>query len=418
MNAITARTVICIYPQHMMRALSCRSSYVGDCASASRDMNERHDILQLGASGLPQTLCCFDCPTTERVTTDLAGFGQFVYAPERGPPVLNAQYMWRRQSICWNERCDAYNLRPIFAGLPGTPTNLYLFENISRMSLSYFGRTVLPLIAYSVYLLDMLKCPLVRETRDATSAIFDRHFRHYLSCLVANFQLGSPQQLLKVLNAVNGILGGSAALFLFCPTPCWPSNLDFYLPKRSDLSNELTDLFLLQGYCFFLQRSYHNLLSSTSIIHRVELYVHRDSKRVIRVIYANSTDPLSALLNSHSTLGLNYISGTNAVCLYPWTTLQRIGIRLQNLGVAAKLFEKYIERGFILRPQAHPLVSQDIHRIRSLEDNDVLLLALSPMSPQIDSIKSVSWLLPSKKDGFRGCTLVSDDDFGACFPKD
>lgn len=70
-------------------------------------------------------------------------------------------------------------------------------------------------------------------------------------------------------------------------------------------------------------------------------------------LYAEGPSPLGPLLDSHSTLIMNYISGDQAVCLYPVTTLLKIGIRLQTHDGAIKAFAKYRRRGFIVRPQLH-----------------------------------------------------------------
>lgn len=134
MNAITARAIFSIYPHHMNKKISFPNSLLGDSTSAAWDMNERQQIRELGSNRCMKIPCNSDCPATARVTTDLVGFGQFVYCPYRGPPMPNSQYMWLRESVCFNTRCDNYATIRDSPVMPNAPNDLYLLKDINGKS--------------------------------------------------------------------------------------------------------------------------------------------------------------------------------------------------------------------------------------------------------------------------------------------
>lgn len=136
-------------------------------------------------------------------------------------------------------------------------------------------------------------------------------------------------------------------MYVFCPTSTLPENLDFFLPNQSKWTNPLSDFLHLHDYCLLLQTPSQESATYGNIIQRVERYFHRVSKGMVRLVYAKGCFPLGPLLDSQSTLLMHYISFDQAVCLYPLTTLMKIGVRLQSHDNAMKAFAKYrrIERG-------------------------------------------------------------------------
>lgn len=245
-----------------------------------------------------------------------------------------------------------------------------------------------------------------------THAAFQKHFWHFMSNICAVYHLDTPFMLLKVLRLTNAVLGGSCALYVFCPTPIWPSNLDFYLPKQYQLTNALSTFLLAHGYCLLLQRSDDDSPFS-DIVDHCEIYIHQMTKRAIRLVYANChSSPLAPLLDAHSTLVLNYISWESAVCLYPTTTLKRIGIRMQHHIFARNAFENYMRRGFVLRPQFHHCIPGNLYDFSTLENRGALILSLHEdvSSPETSNI---SWILPSDLAAQReGCIILNEDGFG------
>lgn len=131
MNAITSRAVFSAYPSHMKKKISLPNNIVGDSTSAASNMNERQQIQELGPHHPFMTPCGGDCPSVSRVTTDLKGFGQFVYCPSRGPPMPNPRYIWSRDSMCYNQRCDNYEIFRDLPELPSAPYNLYLTADMN-----------------------------------------------------------------------------------------------------------------------------------------------------------------------------------------------------------------------------------------------------------------------------------------------
>ncbi len=133
MNAITSRAVLSAYPKHMMKKISLPNNIVGDSTSAASSMHERQEIQALGSNNLLMIPCDADCPSSPRTSTDLERFGQFVHCPLRGPPMPNPQYIWSRDDICLNQRCDNYNIARNLFKMPNPPHNLYLTEDMNGM---------------------------------------------------------------------------------------------------------------------------------------------------------------------------------------------------------------------------------------------------------------------------------------------
>ena len=133
MNAITSRAVFSAYPKHMMKKISLPNNIVGDSTSAASYMHERQDIRALDSNSLLMIPCDADCPSSLRTSTDLKGFGQFVHCPSRGPPMPNPQYIWSRNDICFNQRCDNYDVFRNLSEMPNPPHNLYLTEDMNGM---------------------------------------------------------------------------------------------------------------------------------------------------------------------------------------------------------------------------------------------------------------------------------------------
>lgn len=243
---------------------------------------------------------------------------------------------------------------------------------------------------------------------DSTCDMFRKNLWNFIANVCAVYHLDSAVQLFDTLRLANAVLGGSCALYVFCPTPIWPQNLDFFLPKQENFTNPLSDFLLVHGYCLLLHHLQSDSLPFSNIVDRCDIYIHSLTRRVIRLVYANSTSPLGPLLDAHSTLVLNYISCNSAVCLYPATTLKRIGIRMQRHSFAIKAFEKYIQRGFTLRPQLHNLVPANLYDLSTVENGSALILGLNGRSIQFEE---VSWLLPSNEGG-QGSVIINEDGFG------
>ena len=238
-----------------------------------------------------------------------------------------------------------------------------------------------------------------------TRVMFEKHLHHFITNVCEVYHLDTAAQLFNVLRLANAVLGGSCALYVFCLTPIWPQNLDFFLPRQGNLANALHDFLLVHGYCLLLNHLQNDTSLFSDIVDRCDTYIHPKTERIIRLVYANSPSPLGPLLDAHSTLVLNYISWNSAVCLYPITTLQRIGIRMQRHNIAIKAFEKYIHRGFIMRPQLHRLAPENLYDLSIVDGGAALILDFNGHSTQFEE---VSWILPSNKAG-QGSVIIVED---------
>lgn len=249
----------------------------------------------------------------------------------------NPQYMWSCETACHNPLCDSYALLLDFPEMPVTPDNLYLYRDMNRKPHQC------PWFLYAANLVAdcLLSTVSFHESTVSTQTSFQRHFWAFMNAVCLTYHLDTATVLLDAIRAARAVLGGSCALYVFCPTSAWPENLDFFLPNQTGFANPLSDFLHLHGYCLLLQAPYVETAYYGDIVHHIELYAHQVSKRLIHLVYAEGPSPLGPLLDSHSTLIMNYISGNQAVCLYPATTLLKIGIRLQTHDGAMKVFAKY-----------------------------------------------------------------------------
>ncbi len=408
MNAITSRAVFSAYPKHMMKKISFSNNIVGDSTSAALHMNERQEIQEIqeiGSDNLLMTPCGTDCPSLLRASIDLEGFGQFVHCPSREPPMPNPQYIWSRDDMCCNQRCDNYEISRNFSKMPNPPHDLYLTKDMNGMFFQQYVEALIPNLC-PVRLAAAQRMP---ENTDSTiRELFQKHLHYFLENVCKVYHLDTAAQLLNALRLANAVIGGSCALYVFCPTPIWPQNLDFFLPRQENLTNALHNFLLVHGYCLLLKIIQDETTPFSDIVDHCDTYIHSKTERIIRVVYANSASPLGPLLDAHSTLVMNYISWNSAVCIYPATTLQRIGIRLQRHNIAVKAFKKYVQRGFIMRPQLHRLVPESLYKLSVVDGGASLILGFNGHPTQFEE---VSWILPSNKAG-QGRVIIIEDGFG------
>ncbi|KAF6746513.1 hypothetical protein DFP72DRAFT_823059 [Ephemerocybe angulata] len=156
-----------------------------------------------------------------------------------------------------------------------------------------------------------------------------------LTSLLASQHL-DPEGFLEKMAETNTVLSGSGALEIILPGTCTPGDLDLYCPRDEG-----------QTLSSYLEANSFNKYeySSTSIERRSEDGQsdddeHYDSrngiKSIIRlcheahgskihIIESLSLSPLVPLFFFHSTVVMNFVSATAAVCFYPELTFQHKG---------------------------------------------------------------------------------------------
>jgi hypothetical protein len=184
--------------------------------------------------------------------------------------------------------------------------------------------------------------------------------------------LPKPSEFLEHLDECNAIVSGSAALRFFDYAAEWePDDMDIYLPRWSSrkMHDHLTNV---QG-CKFTKlqtaeearypvndidsvRTYSRRHPQTGVVEHVQVIVvlSSDGRMARRRGIEDKDLPVQAILDGfHSTTVLNYITGTEAISLYPsitfgrkrrmylkkpWTAYPELSFK--------RALEKYIARGW------------------------------------------------------------------------
>ncbi|KAL0572832.1 hypothetical protein V5O48_009132 [Marasmius crinis-equi] len=145
-------------------------------------------------------------------------------------------------------------------------------------------------------------------------------------------------------------------------------------------------------------------------------------KKVQLIICKNS--PMEAILNFHSTVVMNFIAPTHAVCLYPYSTLHLFeAIRLVPTEAAATAFKKYAERGWDLLGCSSALCglrrANEIASSRAVGDRATWIIALRGIGvPQDPQALYLKWLFAHSwshvKGAVRGVVRVVAHVGGRC----
>ncbi|PIL31866.1 hypothetical protein GSI_06570 [Ganoderma sinense ZZ0214-1] len=213
--------------------------------------------------------------------------------------------------------------------------------------------------------------------------------RRYFFLLRIFFGPHAPEfdNLLRIHSA---IVSGSTALAFFSWTDSWrPGDMDVYVGdiayaefvhdlERRNLATLDTDF------------DYHTPTSYHGISH-VRRYVTTSGER-LDVIQSRTANPVSPLLYFWSSVVVNFLSPSGAVCFFPKTTLEHGGF-FTNVSssklLAAK--EKYESRGFRLTqvPTWRPARGTSTHGTEILTEKPILVhdfLSLLPGEPSVSQI--------------------------------
>ncbi|KAF6747329.1 hypothetical protein DFP72DRAFT_1149371 [Ephemerocybe angulata] len=158
----------------------------------------------------------------------------------------------------------------------------------------------------------------------------------------------------------NTVLSGSGALEIILPGTCTPGDLDFYCPRDEGralafyLEENGFKKYDFEGTSIERRRKEgeddHEPYDNRNGIKSVIRLRHATHKSKIHIIESVSLSPLVPLFFFHSTVVMNFVSATAAVCFYPELTFHRQGLlNFSWSGADLKnrtAVQKYEERGF------------------------------------------------------------------------
>jgi len=238
--------------------------------------------------------------------------------------------------------------------------------------------------------------------------------------IIAQFGLPSVLSFRLIMESTGCVVSGSYALLALHPGAFKPEDLDLYVP--SDGFDTLVGYLQQNGYTLDASPTDYQYLSPSIL--NVRRLVRRDTHTAIDVVSIQGHDPLKAVVEFHSTLLMNAITSSGAICLYASLTLRRLGIINYGLSTTAPggiiVFDKYCLRGFTLEESMHRLDDYTIpsgHRcrvdpscpstVRTVYDSGSLFIALDGFDEHLPSHRpTLVWKLandsccPGETDGF------------------
>ncbi|PPQ81112.1 hypothetical protein CVT26_011228 [Gymnopilus dilepis] len=191
--------------------------------------------------------------------------------------------------------------------------------------------------------------------------------------LIEDFGLGDPVSLRREMVKYNSIISGSAALLVFHPGAFTPGDLDFYVPaaNAANFKAVLKDRGFFDN-CEDNKRPYYpssNLLTTCR-------FWKEGLGRSVNLITIRGDNPLVVVVQFHSTLLMNVITGHGVVCLYPLLTLPGRGLIMVDTMKARKCLVKYGRRGFrfqtVFASHQCDYTGYCRNATRSIDDKDVL----------------------------------------------
>ncbi|PPQ65713.1 hypothetical protein CVT26_000331 [Gymnopilus dilepis] len=157
------------------------------------------------------------------------------------------------------------------------------------------------------------------------------------------FDLGDVDTLKQEMDEASCIISGSAALYVLHPHSFIPNDLDFYCPESS--APDIQYALFQRGYTDHEDQTRESHYPPPTII-AVHRYRKRGVRRSINLVVTRSENPLTAVVEFHSTLVMNAITADGILCLYPMLTLSGLGVITVDTPAARRCFEKYRDRGF------------------------------------------------------------------------
>ncbi|PPQ81452.1 hypothetical protein CVT26_007745 [Gymnopilus dilepis] len=239
---------------------------------------------------------------------------------------------------------------------------------------------------------------LQREKKPLTSTMLPPVARARFERLITMFDLGDPDTLRLEMSKCCAIISGSAALYVFHPNAFTPGDVDFYVPHST--ANRFICSLHDRGFFDNSADDKKATYPSREIV-AVSRFWKRGNARSINLIITQSVNPLAVVVQFHSTLLMNAITGRGVICLYPLLTLPGRSVMMVDTPKARKCFAKYGRRGFRFQSifASHECLSSAYCRNarRSLEDGDVLSVTFQyqpqSMNAAIHGLTPFHWQL-------------------------
>jgi hypothetical protein len=148
-----------------------------------------------------------------------------------------------------------------------------------------------------------------------------------------------------------GVISGSFALAILHPQQFDPNDIDFYV-----LPLGLGDVIkYVQQHGYIIVPYEHGTTNYVDQRVLVLRLVHPISQKAINIITGFENHVVKIITRFHSTLVMNYLAWFGLVVLYPDWTLNKTGLVVTNTTATGKCFSKYIERGYTIHHDVHPL---------------------------------------------------------------
>jgi len=209
-----------------------------------------------------------------------------------------------------------------------------------------------------------------------------------LGCILAHFGLGPASMVLYLLDGTSTIIAGSVALAVLHPDLFELNDIDFYT-SDDDENLPLLRFFQCCGYEVVPVSDFDDMEggyfspSVTSIV-KFRRNVGNIST-YINVMFVGLDSPIRAVVESHSTVVMNYVAWYGVVSLYPCFTLFRGGLAIGDSDSALDAIRKYVARGIeFANASDHPI---HCSAERSIHNNLVLFLPFSRDYASLDSFE-------------------------------
>ncbi|KAJ6460422.1 hypothetical protein DFH09DRAFT_832067, partial [Mycena vulgaris] len=128
-----------------------------------------------------------------------------------------------------------------------------------------------------------------------------------------------PKNMLKTLTDTASIISGSLAILPFIDGDFTPNDLDIYVLEE----HEVTILRTLEAtFGYTIDRTLSSSYTSIGLI--IRFHWLQNGGKIINLMVIKGVDAVEAIYQFHSTVVMNFISGTGAYCAYPELTLKKL----------------------------------------------------------------------------------------------
>ncbi|KAF6747811.1 hypothetical protein DFP72DRAFT_918342 [Ephemerocybe angulata] len=160
----------------------------------------------------------------------------------------------------------------------------------------------------------------------------EKHLEARILRLLVSFRL-KGKDTLDMMRSTGTVVSGSAALEIVSPGSCEPRDLNLYCPAGS-AQGAIRMILGLDGFVespyplktLLAERTPFSRFEVNNGIKRLYRFVHLPSSKVVTLAESISTSSVAPVLFFHSTLLMNYVSGSGVVSFYPELTYDNLGL--------------------------------------------------------------------------------------------